>query len=329
MPRLKFVFAGFRHPHIFGLLDKVRSHPGCEIAAIGEEDAAAARQLAEERGLTVTHTDLAAMFAGVDCDVAAIGDCYGRRGAIAIAALESGCHVIADKPLCTRLSELDRIVALSAARDLKIGCMLDLRDNGNCRAARRLIHSGELGEVTAIQLGGQHPLLYGKRAGWYFDPELHGGTLNDIAIHAVDLLGWLTGEAVAKLDFARTWNAGAPENFPAGGQFALRLANGAGVLGDVSYFAPDSCGYTLPYYWRFTVWGTRGVVEFNYAAPGLRVALNGDAAVRTLPPAETGTDYFESFLADLTGGKPELDTATVLRAARLSLELQQLAETKE
>ena len=33
----------------------------------------------------------------------------------------------------------------------------------------------------------------------------------------------------------------------------LKLDNKGGVLADVSYLAPDSCGYSVPQYWRFTV----------------------------------------------------------------------------
>ncbi|MEZ4683286.1 MAG: hypothetical protein R2932_54665 [Caldilineaceae bacterium] len=53
---------------------------------------------------------------------------------------------------------------------------------------RNLIRSGLIGEIHAINFGGQHPLMLDTRAAWYFEPGKHGGTINDIAIHAVDAI---------------------------------------------------------------------------------------------------------------------------------------------
>ena len=86
MKKLRFAFAGFRHGHILSLYRQVAEHPDCEIAAAAEEDAATREQLAESGRAQITHDDIAAMLRSVPCDVVAVGDCYGRRGAIAIAA---------------------------------------------------------------------------------------------------------------------------------------------------------------------------------------------------------------------------------------------------
>jgi len=41
----------------------------------------------------------------------------------------------------------------------------------------------------------------------------------------------------------------------------LRLSNGCGLLGDVSYLMPGPMGYTMGQYWRVTVWGAKGLLE--------------------------------------------------------------------
>jgi len=33
--------------------------------------------------------------------------------------------------------------------------------------------------------------VWGTRPAWYFEPGMHGGTLNDIAIHALDFIPWV------------------------------------------------------------------------------------------------------------------------------------------
>ena len=42
---------------------------------------------------------------------------------------------------------------------------------------------------------------------WYFEEGKHGGTINDIAIHGIDLLRFITGKEFTKVNFAKTWNA--------------------------------------------------------------------------------------------------------------------------
>ena len=117
-----------------------------------------------------------------------------------IKAMETGRHVIADKPMCTSLQEWERVRDLSVEKKLCVGCMLDMRNSGSYRTLRRLVQEGVIGEVHAIQFGGQHPLSYGSRPGWYFEEGKHGGTLNDIAIHALDAIPWITGKAFTMID---------------------------------------------------------------------------------------------------------------------------------
>ena len=70
--------AGFRHIHIFDLLGRIRTMPGLSLAAMCEENEAAS--LMPENILEPTHADFDDMLAAVDCEIVALGDCYGRRG---------------------------------------------------------------------------------------------------------------------------------------------------------------------------------------------------------------------------------------------------------
>lgn len=322
---LKIAFAGFRHGHIFGLYNKAKESPELEIVACCEEDEATRSKLSVQ----ADWSDYDKMLAEVPCDIVAVGDYYGKRGSMLIRALKAGKHVIADKPICTSLEELAEIEKLAQANNLKVSCQLDLRTAVNMTGARNLIQSGALGDIQAIQFGGQHPLMYGTRPGWYFEEGKHGGTINDIAIHGIDLIPWMTGLKFTEVVAARTWNAFASEcpKFNDAGQFMLKMNNGCGVLGDVSYFAPNSCGFSLPYYWRFTVWGTKGVAEFNLSDAGVKFAANGTTGISILAqPSSVGPDYLTEFLADIAGRPGELNTPTVIESARNTLKIQQAAD---
>ena len=105
------------------------------------------------------------------------------------------------------------------------------------------------------------------------------------------------------------------------------LSNGCGVMGDVSYAQPASHGYKMPQYWRFTVWGTRGTLEFNSVEGEMTAWLEGEESPRTVrPEAYDGPKYLDWFLGELDGQEAELNTAWVLKSARLALEAQKAAD---
>ena len=162
--KTRFAFAGFRHAHILDLHAGVSERGDTQVIACCEEDAATRAGLS----VTITHTSFAKMLGEVECDVIAIGDYYSCRGALAIAALEAGRHVLGDKPLCTSLEEQSIIEKLATDRGLLVGLQLDCRDSAAFRTLREIIASGEIGEVCTVRIQGQHPLLLGTRPAWYF-----------------------------------------------------------------------------------------------------------------------------------------------------------------
>jgi predicted dehydrogenase len=196
--------------------------------------------------------------------------------------------------------------------------------------ARQLIRAGRIGNIHAITFSGQHPLMLDARPKWYFEPDKHGGTITDIGIHAVDAIPWITGLEIVTVNAARCWNAFAPAypHFHDAAQMMLTLDNGCGVLGDVSYFAPDRMGYRMPQYWRTTFWGEGGLIETSSSAKTLAVigARDDEIQEEPLPPAIKG-GYLRSFLDDIAGRTPAsgLDTGAVLKSTRTAIEIQEAA----
>ncbi len=328
---VRLAVVGFRHAHLFDLYRRAQEMEGIQIVAACEEDPAVRQDLQSSGVVHVSHSSYEQMLDTVECDAVAVGDYFARRGELILEALSRGKHVISDKPICTNLAELDKIEEVATARGLRVGCMLDMRDSAPFIAARNLVQQGAIGEVHAISFDGQHPLLLGKRPQWFFEPGKHGGTINDIAIHAIDIIPWITGLCFSMVTAARCWNAFATDypHFQCGGQMMLTMDNGCGVLGDVSYFAPNSSGYVLPFYWRMTFWGRRGVLATSINATETVLALDGESGTRTvLLPAPNPGGYMRSFLRDIEGrvDEGELCTEQVLRAARVALTAQRVAD---
>ncbi len=328
---LRIAFAGFRHGHIMGLYNSCKTHPQVRLVAACEEDPATVDALKSAGKVDVTHADFQRMLETVDCDAIAVGDYFSKRGSIIIAALNAKKHVLSDKPICTQLDELEQIATLTRATNLRLGCLLDLRDSGVFITARKLIRANTIGKILAIVFTAQHPLLLATRPSWYFEPGKHGGTINDIAVHAIDLIPWITGESISESISARTWNARLPQfpHFHDGAQVMLKLQSGAGVLGDLSYFAPDGLAYAAPQYWRLTFHGSDGEIEASFSQRTLTLATSSDKIPRAVdlePDLPDGC--LEAFLKDIGGTADDstLTTQEVLDASRRTLRIQAAAD---
>lgn len=325
---LKMGIAGFRHGHIYTLCDAVRESSRVELVGAWEEDEATVKDAENNHGITFTHKTYEEMLSDKSIDVIGIGNYYGARGKMVIDALKAGKSVIADKPVCTSMEELSKIERLSKEKGLAVGMMLNLRDNENVLAAKKLIADGELGEIHNVQFGGQHPLMYGQRAGWYFEKGKHGGLFNDIAIHGIDLLTYMTGLEIKDILAARSWNAYATKepDFKDAGQLMLTLENGAGVIADVSYSIPNSIGFNLPYYWSFKIWGSRGMISFTASSNGVELYQDGLTEVRVVKGIPCECDYLDSFLDEVEGrAKRDLSTERVIKSSRATLLVEEKA----
>lgn len=327
----KVAFAGFRHGHIGSLLKNMKASDDFEVVACCEENEATRRSLATKGTVEITHERFADVLENVPCDVIAIGDYYAKRGSMAIQALKAGRHVIADKPLCTDLGELEEIRSLAKADGLCVGCMLELRSSRALAVARRLVAEGRLGKITQILFTGQHPLNRNTRPSWYFEAGKHGGTINDIGSHAFDIIPLIAGSGIAKITAAREWQAFdvRSDSFRDAAQVMLELDNGCGVMGDISYSAPSTFGFTHPSYWRFTFWGTLGMVECNAASKTVAAYFDGEKEPLQIPvDSENPKSYLDAFLDDLRGIPTELDTNRVLASARDALLIQRAANVR-
>lgn len=323
---IHIAFAGLRHGHIFALYSEAMKNPAYTVLGAYEENEDARRD-AESRGLICNYATLEELLVDERVDVVALGGCYGMRGGVAIRALQAGKHVIADKPLTTSLEELEMIEREACLHDRRVSCMFTMRYEPRINGAKRLFESGALGEIAAISFGGQHPLQYGRRPQWYFEEGMHGGVINDIAIHGIDTLAYAFGIQTGKINAARCWNKlaqGEPQ-FLDCAQLMLTAENGAGVIADVSYAIPDGIEFHLPYYWQFYVWGTKGVLSFSHRTPGVYY-LAGDPTEHKLEEVEAGT-YLDDFLKMLKGEADViLPMSEVISSTRSTLEIQNFAD---
>jgi len=120
----------------------------------------------------------------------------------ATACLESGFHVICDKPLGSRMADASAL----AQEVRRSGLIFALTHNYSgyplVRHARAMVRNGELGDVRVVQVEYAQDWLSlpieadgHKQAAWRQDPAQAGpgGALGDIGTHAYHLATYITG----------------------------------------------------------------------------------------------------------------------------------------
>lgn len=124
---------------------------------------------------------------------------------IAIAALESGKHVLCEKPLTRTLDEARALAATATRTGRVLKCGFNHRHHPAVLAAHKLVMAGEIGKPTF----GRARYGIGGRTGiekeWRSDPRVvSGGQLMEQGIHVVDLFRWFIGEVARVTGFTST-----------------------------------------------------------------------------------------------------------------------------
>ena len=321
---IALAIAGLRHPHIETIIDEARLRQDVKLIAIADSDPDIRAGYAASLGVPAypSHRE---MLQAEQADVVGVGAEYGARGAIVRDALAAGVHVLADKPLCTTLADLEAIEAAWRASGRHLSVAFEKRFYPPTLAADRLVAEGELGDLVTIAASAPHKLTRARRPDWMFDRDQYGGILNDLAVHDIDLLlhftgatrGWLRGFAGNRA------NADRP-GFEDYGLITFRTDDGVLATLEVNWLSPEAASYHGDYRMRLT--GTLGTAELCWKDDAASVATHRrsprlEPLPRRLRPAE---DFFDA----LTDGRPPAVTAQdALAATRIALLAQRSADT--
>lgn len=192
-----------------------------------------------------------------DVDVVAICSPSGAHAEQALAALQSGKHVVVEKPLALTATDADRIVGLATKQGLTVSTISQRRLEPEVVAVRRALRAGALG---AVRLATTHVHWwrdedYYAAAAWRGDPAGGGGSLMNQGVHNVDLLQWLAGpvESVTAQQATLAHDSAAEDTTVA----TLRFTGGALGLISTTTATPPGSPATL------TLHCERGVVEIG------------------------------------------------------------------
>jgi predicted dehydrogenase len=202
-----YAFMGKAHSHAWRNVAALRpGAPGVRQQVLVGRDADAVAAAATQYGWTESATDWREVLDRDDIDIVDVCVPGHLHAEVAIAALEAGKHVIAEKPLANTMAEAEKMVATAkAARERGVHSMVgfNYRRVPALALAKRHIAAGRLGDVRQVRVSYLQDWLADDAAPmtWRLRRELAGsGALGDLASHAVDQVRFLLGQEVTAVN---------------------------------------------------------------------------------------------------------------------------------
>ena len=250
------------------------------------------------------------------------------------AALEAGCHVLAEKPGCVAVADFARLCQIADSKHRWLMLAFANRSNPEIVAARELVRGGRLGRLYGIelQLVADQTRLTGEgyRRQWFAQKSrAGGGHLAWLGIHWLDLAMYVTGSRLVTATGLTTNIGGTPLDIEDSAVVAFQLENG--ILGTLT------SGYYLPrgYHSRLQVWGSQGWLRLDPVNERRLEWLTtvGERAGEVIqePPAATPGGYtpFVGAVCRAVASEtePPVTTAESLRAIEGVFAVYRAAET--
>lgn len=134
--------------------------------------------------------------AGLAIDVISICTPNGLHASMALQAIESGHHVVIEKPMALTLADAEKVVYTSLRYRKQVFCVMQNRYSPPSVWIKEMVESGRLGEIYMVQLNcyWNRDARYYKTGGWHGDEQLDGGTLFTQFSHFIDIMYWLFGD---------------------------------------------------------------------------------------------------------------------------------------
>lgn len=158
-----------------------------------------------------------AYMASLKFDRAIVSVPHDIAARLVMSLLDAGTHVLLEKPLGRNLTEARELAGHINAKNLSIG--FNYRFMPGVRRLKQALDSGNLGEISTLQMELGHGGGPKDKGTWKLDPvRAGGGVLLDPGIHLIDLLVYLFDAKatdttiVGKTEWSGFWNTGIEES---------------------------------------------------------------------------------------------------------------------
>jgi len=212
-----------------------------------------------------TYADYKKMLEELQPDMITLATESGYHARIAIDCLESGAHVICEKPMALSTRDADAMITASKKANCKLALCFQNRFNAPVQRARRALEAGRFGKMLhgMIQIRWNRNENYYAQAPWRGTWALDGGTLMNQCSHGIDLLQWMMGEDAVRVQ-AVTRRYLRPIEAEDFGAAIIEFASGAvGIIEGTADVYPTNLNETL------SLFGTKGSVVIGGIATNI------------------------------------------------------------
>jgi len=165
-----------------------------ELVAVASRSGDRAQAFADRFGIPDAHGSYHELLARSDIDCVYICVPNSEHAPWITAALESGKHVLSEKPMTPTAAEAEALFDLAASRDLVLAEAFMYRYHPKTLALGELVRSGRLGTIQEVRSSFNY---------WAVDPEndirfrpdLVGGALYDVGCYCVSMSNYLLDAA--------------------------------------------------------------------------------------------------------------------------------------
>lgn len=128
-----------------------KDNPDGELFAICDPNEELLARRAQEWGVSRTYSSYQDLLKDPDVDIVEILTPHHMHADMVVAAAEAGKHVSVQKPMCTTISEADRMIAAAKKNGIKFKVFENFVFYPPYMKAKELIAAGEIGEMLSVR----------------------------------------------------------------------------------------------------------------------------------------------------------------------------------
>lgn len=164
-----------------------------ELAAVASRSLDRAQSFADEYGFQKAFGSYEDLFASNTVDIVYIATPHNSHKELAIKAMESGVHVLCEKPMGVSKSEVEKLVNVAKQHQVFLMEGLWSRFNPSIQKVKHLVDQGTIGDVTYIHADFAFYALDRDPSSRTLNPDLASGSLLDIGIYPIFLAYLILG----------------------------------------------------------------------------------------------------------------------------------------
>ncbi len=219
------------------------------IVAIQNRNQEKAKKIAEQHAIPNAFTQKEELLAHSEVEAIHIASPNFLHEEDALACAAAGKPTLCEKPLSTSLTSIKKMILAFQQKGIPFLVGHQLRFKPAVQKAKQLLQSGELGQLLHLRAYYYSQTI--PEDNWRFKQGNGGGALQEIGVHLLDLIHFITEEKITHFHAI---------TMPTRPREAERMVSFQGQLQSGSLVSFE-CAFERPYYNGFELIGTKGRLQ--------------------------------------------------------------------